>query len=92
MSAFNEPILLLTKLRLPFYDLLTDQFAKRSVVASRRDYIDQFWQSWNAGTVRQDIIDEYGISWIVADRHAKLPATLDPTYANSDFVVYKLHR
>ena len=93
ISAFDQPILLLTKLRLPFYDLWSDQFAKRSIVASRREDIDNFWASWKLGSVQHDILEKYKVAWIVA-REAQSLLTedllLEQVYANSEFVIYKV--
>ena len=94
ISAFDQPILLLTKLRLPFYDLYSDSFAKRNIVASRREDIDNFWASWKLGSVQHDILEKYKVAWIVAARQAQSPLTkralLERVYANSEFIVYKV--
>jgi hypothetical protein len=94
ISAFDQPILLLTKLRLPFYDLYSESFAKRSIVASRREDINNFWASWKLGSVQHDILEKYKVAWIVAAREAQLPLTegalLERVYANSEFVIYKV--
>jgi hypothetical protein len=100
MSRLNEAILSLTALRVPFYYLA--EVARSDVYATRRKDIDDFWQSWMGGMVREDLLTKYGIDWIVASR-SETPATLGDTpltihgkleierrFTNDQFIAYQV--
>src|SRR5207244_9597272 len=74
----------------------------RDVVVARARDIDDFWRSWGAGTVRDDILRRYGVDWIVASRSETpvvlggLPPTLlgnleiRQEFTNREFIIFRV--
>ncbi len=98
----NEAVLALTKLRIPVYLRFSDYLISRDVVVARARDIDDFWRSWGAGTVRDDILRRYGVDWIVASL-SETPAVLGglpPTllgnleirqeFTNREFIIFRV--
>ena len=88
--------------RIPVYLRFSDYLISRDVVVARARDIDDFWRSWGAGTVRDDILRRYGVDWIVASR-SETPAVLGglpPTllgnleirqeFTNREFIIFRV--
>ena len=112
----NESILALTKLRIPVYSpspitvpnvfrntsLQEPYLTSRDIVVARTQDIEDFWRSWGAGTVRDDILRRYGVDWIVASR-SETPAALGglppsvlgnleirQEFTNREFIIFRV--
>lgn len=102
VSRLNDPILGLTKLRIPVYVHFAELVANRDVVVSRRQEIESFWQAWIAGIVRADLLEKYRVDWIVASRQDtplgfvdRLPIgpvnlKIEKSFMNEEFIVYRV--
>ncbi len=108
----NESILALTKLRIPVYRpspitvpnvyLREPYLTSRDIVVARTRDIDDFWRSWGAGTVRDEILRRYGVDWIVASRSETpaalggLPSTMlgnleiRQEFTNREFIIFRV--
>jgi hypothetical protein len=114
----NESILALTKLRIPVYSpspitvpnvfrntsLREPYLTSRDILVARTRDIDDFWRSWGAGTVRDDILRRYGVDWIVASR-SETPAALGglpssvfgnpeirQEFTNREFIIFRVRQ
>jgi hypothetical protein len=100
----NEAVLALTKLRIPVYVRFSDYLTSRDVVVARARDIEDFWRSWAAGTVRDDILLRYGVHWTVASR-SETPAALGglppsvfgnleirQEFTNREFIIFRVRQ
>jgi hypothetical protein len=105
LSALNEPILLLTKLRVPLYkDLWPDWLGSSEIATSRREDIEDFWRSWDSGVVRGDVLSRYAVDWVVSRRLDTPNELSEPwqilvgklqierVFKDSEFIVYRVDR
>src|SRR5262249_50312340 len=105
LSALNEPILLLTKLRVPLYeDLWPDWLGSPEIATSRREDIEDFWRSWDSGVVRGDVLSRYAVDWVVSRRLDTPNELSEPSqilvgklqiervFKDREFIVYRVDR
>jgi len=103
-SRIGASMLALTKLRLPYFNLYPYSFAGRESVVARSGDMQAFWQSWDRGTVRADLLFKYRADWIVSsgvnESNAHLGASLQNVgeklgiklvFNNEQFRVYRVH-
>jgi hypothetical protein len=96
-SRLTDPILALTPLHVPLQTLY--DFGAWETVLDRQRDIEEFWQSWQRGMPREDIIIKYGVTWIVAPpaetprslqelSRKTLPQTvIEKCFANADSII-----
>src|SRR4029077_14071963 len=103
VSALNEPILLLTKLRLPIYSgLWPDWLGSPEIATSRIEDIEDFWLSWKSGVVRGELLSKYRVDWVVSNR-VDTPnegreqqrivvgrLEVEQVFKNNEFIVYRV--
>ena len=68
ISRIDASILAFTKLRVPFSNLYASSFDSPGAIATRIGDMQAFWQSWDRGTVRTDLLRKYHADWVVAVR------------------------
>ena len=64
-SRLDHPLLVLTKLRLPFFKIYQASFAKPEAIDMRIRDMEDFWKSWGHEEVREDLLLKYHANWIV---------------------------
>jgi ABC-type multidrug transport system fused ATPase/permease subunit len=104
VSPFDAPLLAVTGIRVPFFPVFADSFAAGEVIATRRQDLATFWNAWEKGEVREDLVARSRTDWIVSlrrsvpgslserDRIALRTLRLERVYANQDFVVHRVAR
>jgi hypothetical protein len=99
---FVDPILALTPLHVPwqYYGV----FSSLETRLDRQRDIEDFWQSWQGGAPREDIIIKYGVNWIVAppaetprslqelSRKTLSQTVLEKCFGNADSIIYGTRR
>lgn len=104
LSADTQRLLMtMTSLRLPYAeDFPYIAFASRQELAARQRDLDLFRQSWASGRVRADILDKYGVRWLVVAHGldqaeiattASAPANeapVSPVFGNREIVIYRI--
>jgi hypothetical protein len=68
VSRLDEAILTLTRLRVPFFPVYEASFAPREKIEARRRDLQDFWAAWEAGILREDVLEKYRVHWVVAER------------------------
>jgi hypothetical protein len=65
-----EVVVSLTPCRVPVLNLgiYPHSFVSMAELAERRADRDEFWEDWNEGRVRDDILERYGVKYVVVDR------------------------
>lgn len=104
VTPLGKDVLVLSKFRTPFYPLpFISSFASFGEISKRKQDMDQFWQSWQRGAVREDLLIKYRADWILAplltthdgmrDRSQIALETLKlkQVFKNSDYVAYKVN-
>jgi hypothetical protein len=103
VSRLDGPVLALTKLRLPFYSIFPYSFASRESVETRIRDMEEFWQAWERGAIREDLLIKYHADWVVSTARTvaygapdKLPQTargalqLQLVFTNGAYTVYRV--
>jgi len=103
VSHLDEAILDLTALRVPISIFAPElALASMETYTTRKQDVGDFWQSWQAGTVREDFLTKYNVDWIVVSRHDTPPVLGTPPviileklkierrFTNSEFIVYEV--
>ena len=97
LSRLTDPILALTPLHVPLQTL--GDFGAWETVLDRQRDIEEFWQSWQRGVPREDIIIKYGVNWIVAppaetprslqelSRKTLSQTVIEKCFANADSII-----
>jgi hypothetical protein len=102
-QAVGESVAALTTCRVPYLRLgiYPHSFVSMEELAQRREDTDAFWRDWNEGELRTEILDRYGIEYVVVDRRAgdetwdpgdssSGSMALKPVFENGDFTVYEV--
>lgn len=99
-SRIDGPLLALTKLHIPFAAIYPKSFAVSEQVYIRFGDMRSFWQSWERGEIREDLLAKYHASWIVATQsNGELSERqsidlgalrLQRTFSNSNYIVFKV--
>lgn len=94
----DDPIPLLTPLRVPFEDLFVHSIASAAEIQQRKDDLKSFWQTLRAGSFQPEVLRRYGCAWLVADPRTASAGLaqgvqsgiLQPAHTNPDLVVYRI--
>ena len=95
-SEINEPILILTKLRVLYFDV--GEFGDGAIIKAREQHLEEFWSLWRRGIIGEKFIADYNIEWIVAKYPLSENASearslrIEPVFANESFFVYNVRR
>jgi hypothetical protein len=100
ISRIGGPLLLFTKLHLPYLPIFVTSFAKIENVDMRLHDMEDFWQAWKLGEAREDLLLKYHANWIITSQSvgtlgdvpvidmAKL--RLQRIFINSDYIVFQV--
>lgn len=99
-SRIDGPVLALTKLHIPFAGIYPKSFAVSGQVNIRFGDMRNFWQSWQRGEIREDLLAKYHAGWIVATQsNGELSEwqsidlgalRLQRAFSNSNYIVFKV--
>ncbi len=67
-----QVVVAMTKCRVPIVNLgiYPHSFATMADLDQRRTDSEEFWDNWNEGRLRADILERYGVDYVVADKRA----------------------
>jgi hypothetical protein len=88
------PVLALTKCRVPF-GYFAYAAVPRSDYTRRESAVKQFWKDWRLGQVRQELLREAGVRYIIVRKTSEdvpqmIPVFISNVFENSEFVVFKV--
>jgi hypothetical protein len=88
------PVLALTKCRVPF-GYFAYAAVPRSDYTRRESAVKQFWKDWRLGQVRQELLREAGVRYIIVRKTSEdvpqmIPVFISNGFENSEFVVFKV--
>ena len=89
-----DPILTLTKCRVPF-GYFDDYMVAASDVRQRRAAAAEFALAWARGAVRADLLRDLGVDYLAVPREQSrpsLPPELALVYGNAGYVVFRVRR
>jgi hypothetical protein len=71
-QAAGEYVVSLTTCRVPVLKLgiYTHSFAPQEELAQRQSDHDEFWDSWNQGELRADVVQRYEVNYVIVDKRA----------------------
>jgi hypothetical protein len=103
VTPLNEDVLSLSKFRVPIYPFpFISSFASFDEITKRKRDMEWFWQSWQRGVVREDILIKYRADWILSPLATVHNGVLEwsqitlgklqlkQVIKNNDYVVYKV--
>jgi hypothetical protein len=88
------PVLALTKCRVPF-GYFAYAAVPRSDYTRRESAVKQFWKDWRLGQVRQELLREAGVRYIIVRKTSEdvpqmIPVFISNVFENSEFAVFKV--
>lgn len=94
-DSLLEPILALTKCRVPF-GFFSFVFVPRSVYTQRETAEKNFWNAWRLGKVQGELLREASVRYLIVSKQTEgIPATISAAiskvFENSKFAIFKVH-
>jgi len=100
ISRISDPLLALTKLHLPFFPIYIDSVSTPEEIGMRSLDMKDYWQSWDAGDARKDLLAKYHVKWVIATQSDSIlrqqsvinlgELLLKLVYVNKEFIVFKV--
>jgi len=88
------PVLALTKCRVPL-GYFAFGLVGRSDYTLREDAEKEFWNDWRLGKVREDLLKEANVRYVLVRQVEGIPPTIPPglskVFENSEFAIFKVN-
>jgi hypothetical protein len=94
-DTMSAPVLALTKCRVPV-GYFSFGLVARSEYTRREAAEKEFWNDWRSGKVREDLLKEANVRYVVVSKQtegipATIPTGLSQVFENSEFAVFKVN-